>query len=237
MGKVLLFLSLASGFSFAWSFASAQAIPDYPARYGVRDRYTKIVNNRGQGEERLYGVRNARIVFKNVLRGGANNVYHRDHPRGNNNPLQEDALRNLCEEGITDANYLYPTNFSSAPKEVPCRLRSGEASKLRYHNLRFAAGEDEKVLELVRDHLTGKTRGGLYLHCWNGWHASGYMAAISLIQFCGMSHSDAVDYWNRNTDGVNSGAAYELVRQRIREFQVVERLKISRALQEEVCVL
>ena len=38
------------------------------------------------------------------------------------------------------------------------------------------------------------------MHCWNGWHASGYISALSLRQFCGVSGSDAVAYWIRNTD-------------------------------------
>jgi hypothetical protein len=92
------------------------------------------------------------------------------------------------------------------------------------------------VLELVYKHLTDARRGGLYLHCWNGWHASGYMSAIALIQFCGMSHSDAVDYWNRNTDGVNSGSHYESIREKIRNFKRIDRLKLSEALQHEVCL-
>lgn len=216
--------------------ANASGVVDYSSRYGVRDLYTKIVDNRGEGNEALYGVRNARMVFKNILRGGANNVYHRTHPRDNHNPLQEDALDHLCREGFTEANYLYPTGFSSAPHEVRCTLPNGKPSSIRYLNLKFGSGKDEEVLKLVRRHLMGETEGGLYLHCWNGWHASGYMSAISLIQFCGMSQSDAVDYWHRNTDGVNSGPHYELIRGMIRQFKPIAGLALPAAVKDEVCL-
>lgn len=216
--------------------AGASIDLDYTKRYGVRDLYSKIVDDRGDGREALYGVRNARILYPNVLRGGANNAYHRTAPRDNRNPLPEDALTNLCKEGFTEANYLYPTAYATASKEVKCIRFDGRASTLRYRNLRFANGEDEKVLEMIHRHLTGKEAGGLYLHCWNGWHASGYMSAISLIQFCGMSAADAVDYWNRNTDGVNAGPNYEKIREKIRNFKPQANLTLPKTLKEEVCL-
>jgi hypothetical protein len=217
--------------------AHASEIIDYSDRYGVHDRFKKVVDNRGTGEERLYGVRNARMLFKVVLRGGANNAYHRTNPRNNMNPLPEDALNNLCQEGFTEANYLYPTAYSTASKEVNCTRFDGKPSTLRYRNFRFANGEDEKVLEMVYRHLTGREPGGLYLHCWNGWHASGYMSAISLMQFCGLSASDAVDYWNQNTDGVNSGSHYESIRERIRSFRPLPQFRLSDEEREEICAL
>src|SRR5262245_4773224 len=85
----------------------------YHQRYGRTDVYSKVVDNHGDGFEDLYGLRNVREVLKGVLyRGGGNNLYHRDPAmrRDNRNPLPDDGVTNLCEEGFHQAIYLYPTN-------------------------------------------------------------------------------------------------------------------------------
>jgi hypothetical protein len=229
MKKTLFFMF----FSFT-SIASAQ--DDLRARYGVNDIYSKIVDNKGSGEERLYGVRNARLLLKTVLRGGANNYYHRSNPRSNTNPLPEDGLLNLCREGFTSAIYLYETNYASASKLVSCETREGLKNELRYFNYPYAKSDSpQKTLELIYKHLT-ESRGSLYLHCWNGWHASGFMSAISLIQFCDWKAEDAVTYWDRNTDGVNTDPGYETIRKRIRDFKTIPGLNISNDLKRDVCI-
>ena len=208
---------------------------DLPTRYGVNDLFTKIVDNRGEGEERLYGVRNARVLFRNVLRGGANNAYHRTDRRENQNPLPNDGLKNLCEEGFTDAIYLYSKNFKTAPRETECTLPDGTPGKLTYHNLVYNS-DQEAILKKLRSRLVSG-EGAVYLHCWNGWHASGYISAISLIQFCGMSAEDAVDYWNRNTDGVNQGENYERIRKKIRAFRPKTELQLDPETRDRACII
>jgi hypothetical protein len=209
---------------------------DLRDRYRLNDLYSKIVDNRGNGEERLYGVRNARLLFKNILRGGANNYYHRTNARSNTNPLPEDGLLNLCQEGFTSAIYLYETNFSTASKNVRCETREGGMNTLQYFNYPYSKSDSPlKALTLVHQHLTDN-QGSLYIHCWNGWHASGYISAISLIQFCGWNATDAVTYWDRNTDGVNTDPGYESIRKKIRNFKVFPELQISDELKKEFCV-
>jgi hypothetical protein len=207
---------------------------DFSSRYGVSDPYTKIVDNQGKGEERLYGVRNARLLFRNILRGGANNAFHRDHPRENQNPLPDDALKHLCEEGFTDAFYLYSKNFKTAPVETQCVRENGTPGKLRYRQLTYNRSETEILTRIRELLLSGE--GGLYLHCWNGWHASGYLSAISRMQFCGVSSEEAVDYWNRNTDGVNVGENYDRIRAKIRDFRVREGLGIPEEIRKRACI-
>lgn len=219
---------------FSIVHADQVSADDYTVRYGVKDVFTKIVDNHGEGESRLYGVRNARILFRNVLRGGANNVYLREHPRENQNPLPMDGLMNLCKEGFTDAIYLYQRNYETAPRRVECVRNDGTPGSLNYHNLIFNRDETT-ILSMVKEKLELQ-QGGLYLHCWNGWHASGYVSAISLIQFCGVSANDAVDYWNRNTDGVNQGENYERIRQKIRAFKPNAELNIDPLIKARVCV-
>ena len=63
---------------------------------------TKIVDNRGDGFDDLYGTRNLRPILHGVAyRGGANNYYHKTNKRKNNNPLPKDGLQNLCTEGFS----------------------------------------------------------------------------------------------------------------------------------------
>jgi hypothetical protein len=207
---------------------------DLPARYGVQDLYTKVVDNRGEGEENLYGVRNARILFRNVMRGGANNAYHRHHRRENQNPLPDDGLKNLCEEGFTDAIYLYPKNFNTAPSEVNCVRADGSKGRLKYHN--WIYNSDEKVILKTLHGRLSSGEGAVYLHCWNGWHASGYISAISLIQFCGTNPEAAIDYWNRNTDGVNQGANYDRIRNKIKNFRPSPDLLLDAETRQRVCI-
>ena len=209
---------------------------DLRTRYGLNDIYSKIVDNKGNGEERLYGLRNSRLLLRNVLRGGANNYYHRTNPRLNTNPLPEDGLLNLCQEGFTSAIYLYETNYASASKLVSCETREGVKNNLHYYNYPYSKSESpQKVLELIYKHLT-ENRGSVYLHCWNGWHASGFMSAISLIQFCDWKAEDAVTYWDRNTDGVNTDSGYETIRKRIRDFKKLPGLSISDDLKLKVFI-
>src|SRR5688572_20250145 len=56
-------------------------------RYGLPSATRKLVDNRGNGYENLYGTRNFRSVLANRLyRGGANNSYNRYGSRSNTNP-------------------------------------------------------------------------------------------------------------------------------------------------------
>ena len=234
MPGLLVLAWLGFGFQSALAGPGAEST-DLPSRYGVHDVFNKIVDNRGEGEERLYGVRNARVLFRNVLRGGANNAYHRDQKRDNRNPLPADGLRNLCEEGFTDAIYLYPRNFKTASRITECTRSDGTSGRLTYHNLIYNS-DQVAILKKIHARLVSG-EGAIYLHCWNGWHASGYISAISLIQFCGMSIEDAVGYWNRNTDGVNQGENYERIRQKIRAFKPLDELKLDPEVRERACII
>lgn len=208
---------------------------DLGMRYGVNDLYSKIVDNRGNGEERLYGLRNARLLFKNILRGGANNAYHRTAPRSNTNPLPEDGLTSLCREGFSTAIYLYETNYETASQDITCVNDKGLPQRLVYLNHPYSKTESaEKILRQIYAHIT-EDKGSLYLHCWNGWHASGFFSAIALRQFCDFSAEEAVTYWDKNTDGVNTEPGYETIRKKIRAFIPYPDLKLNSAQKSDLC--
>ena len=209
----------------------------YDQRYALDDPFQKRIDNHGNGFDALYGTRNFREVLKGVAyRGGANNKWHRDARRDNRNPLPDDGLQNLCAEGFGRSFYLYRTNFSLAPQHVECASRRGGTNRIDYLQ-RSPNHPDEAydVLQAVHETIADQGRGPVYVHCWNGWHASGLMAAQILRQFCGYSADEAVAYWDRNTDGHNSEPKYERIRQRIRDFEPYPEFAISDAEAARIC--
>ena len=229
-------------FVFSPTFATAQDLKPstdfYQSRYPLQDVFTKLVNNRGDGFEALYGTRNFRAVLSGVVyRGGANNAYNKYKKRDNSNPLPPEGLENLCKEGFATAIYLYPTNYELAAHSAACQsVRTGQDHSLQYlQKSPFNSSQRKEMLRLVRDILSGNTEGPLYLHCWNGWHASGFISALILRQYCGFTAEQAVDYWNKNTDGVNVGSAYDSIREQLRKFTPIAELTVSDDIRGRVC--
>lgn len=205
----------------------------YHRRYGLTDTHTKLVDDHGDGYEALYGVRNMREVLKGVLyRGGANNLFNKYGKRRNQNPLPKIGLDNLCKEGFAYSFYMYTTNFKTDPPQVSCRSIRGD-NTLNYLQLSFNKKQKE-MLTLIRAAILDSSKGPIYLHCWNGWHASGYMSALALRQFCGVSVDTAIAYWNANTDGVN-GPGYDKIRKAVAAFQPYAELNVDVATQQRIC--
>lgn len=231
-----LFVFSISSMSMADSFPDLKIqVEKYKLHYGLKNPDAKLVDNHGNGFEPLYGVRNFRVVLQGIYyRGGANNKYHRTNPRNNMNPLPNDGLRNLCEEGFKETVYLYPTNFATAPKATSCTLSDGTKNQILYFQTSGLDSNNNKIhLKRIFDHIKMKVSGPIYEHCWNGWHASGYVAAISLKQFCGYTNAQADNYWVRNTDGNEAGL--ESIRQKIKNFKPVAEFAITAAERELIC--
>ena len=209
----------------------------YDRRYGLADADQKKTDNRGEGFDALYGTRNFRVVLKGVVyRGGANNKWHRTEPRSNANPLPDDGLQNLCVEGFRHSYYLYDTNFDSAPDRVTCETAMNSDHSLRYFQM--SSIDDSQTYELlgaVYETIKDPSLGPVYIHCWNGWHASGRVAAKILRQFCGLSPEEAVEYWDSNTDGNNLEKKYESIRNDIREFSPYPEFEITEKEAALVC--
>lgn len=236
MAKFLLLVALVS----TPAFADANTVgASYRSRYDLNNASQKLVNNTGNGFEELYGTRNVRAVLNGVYyRGGANNYYHRDNKRNNSNPLPDDGLLNLCEEGFGRAVYLYSTNFSTAPKQTKCRTFTGAEHQLDYLQtsiLSYRAEDIKALLTLIHEHIRNPALGPIYEHCWNGWHASGFAATTALRQFCGFTAAQAVKYWDINTDGNNKSSGYENVRRQIRAFVPVAGLEITETEKQALC--
>ena len=103
----------------------------YINRYNERDLLYKIVDNWGNGFDSLYGARNLRPILHGVAyRGGANNYFHKTNKRKNSNPLPNDGIQNLCQEGFSSSVYLYRTNFETAPPFKECNCVNGTKNEM-----------------------------------------------------------------------------------------------------------
>lgn len=204
----------------------------YRKKYVLKSASQKLVDNRGNGFDALYGARNVRAVLNGVYyRGGANNLYNKHGSRSNSNPLPDEGLDNLCKEGFGEAVYLYPTNYSGAPHSVNCKQ-----GHLDYQQTSILLGgtKPRKALEMIQSHIKNPSLGPIYAHCWNGWHASGFLAAVTLKQYCGFNNAQAVAYWNLNTDN-NDGASYNPVRKMIEKFERFDDLTITAEEKAALC--
>jgi hypothetical protein len=202
----------------------------YQDKYKVNCVSEKITDNFGNGYDSLYGTRNMRtILFGVAYRGGANNYYHKTNKRDNKNPLPQDGLKNLCAQGFSSAVYLYSTNFANAKK-----IYINGNDTLHYiQNAGLKRKKLKEIMLLVKDVIDNDNMGPVYLHCWNGWHQSGYVAATILMQFCNYTNEQAYQYWLDNTDGVTKG--YDHIKKLIKEFKPFDDISIPDDIRKKIC--
>ncbi|MEJ6680595.1 MAG: OmpA family protein [Flavobacteriales bacterium] len=192
----------------------------------------KITDNKGNGFEGLYGTRNLRVVLHGVAyRGGGNNYYHRTNKRNNKNPLPLDGLNNLLENGFSTSVYLYNENFETSP---PFITNNESNDTLKYYQLGGNnSSELDRILNFTYNSITDNNVGPVYLHCWNGWHQSGFVSAILLKQFCGYDNTKSLHYWEDCADNWTRG--YDRIRNAIRDFEPVEKYNISQEISDAIC--
>ena len=209
----------------------------YKDRYVETDLMYKITNNKGDGFDSLYGTRNLRpILHGAAYRGGANNYYHKTDKRKNQNPLPIDGMHGLCQEGFSAGVYLYRNNFENSPLGDTCNCVNDGWNDFDYYQYDYYDSVHVyKMLELTYKAATEEETGPVYLHCWNGWHASGFIAAVILKQFCQFSDWDAVNYWDLGTDGANTSPRYQKQRERIKDFVPYKEFEVSDSLRSCLC--
>lgn len=204
----------------------------YKAKYKVDCVDDKITDNFGNGFDSLYGTRNMRtILFGVAYRGGANNYYHKSDKRDNHNPLPDDGLQNLCNQGFSSAIYLYSTNFIDS-KRIYINQKTKDTLKY-IQNSGMSRKTMKDIMLKVYNVIKNPQLGPVYLHCWNGWHQSGYISAAILMQFCKYSNDQAYQYWLDNTDGVNKG--YENVKNLVKNFKTFDDISIDDSIRTEIC--
>ena len=227
---ILCIFIISTNFCFARNFSTLEEkVEHYKNRYKVECLNQRITDNRGNGFEELYGTRNMRtILFGVAYRGGGNNYFHRTNKRENRNPLPNDGLENLNNEGFSKAVYLYLTNFSTAPRYV-----TNGTDTLRYvQNSGLTRNTQKEILQIVYDRINEPNLGPVYLHCWNGWHQCGFIAALVLMQFCGFSNEKALKYWYMNAEGTKG---FDTVKRMMSEFKPFDDFQIAQETQELIC--
>ena len=157
----------------------------------------------------FHGIRDYREVMPGALyRGGANN---------GRAPLTTAQLDALCDAGMGTAIYLYTTGFRG-PTTVHCARGS-----LEYIYDGWEGGGRAAVHRKIYDTIK---QGGppVFIHCWNGIHATGAVAATALVQFCGLSTRQALAYWKV---GVAPAVQYPKVIQGIMAFHPDPQLTLT----------
>ena len=206
------------------STAQINCIPD---KFGLDSIQTKLVDNKGKGYEELGGCRNIRVVLKNLLYRGGNN-----HTESVMNPLMIETLSSLEKEGFDKVIYLYRKNYEEYfPQE---RLDSIRRTGLEYTCMpSLDSLSVDNFLRDIHRRASEENQGMVYAHCWNGWHQSGWLSALTLMQFCGYTNNQALRYWEINTDGVYRG--YNHVKKAILEYTPVPDLDFTLLQRKKHC--
>ena len=171
------------------------------------------------GSHAKYGVNNFKMVIPGVLyRGGGT---------GPQAPLTSAPLQALCADGFVAAVYAYGKGWQGGPRSVSCG-----AGQLTYVSKRWDHPDEQHEIMKRLHSIIQEGHGAMYVHCWYGIHASGYIAATALKQFCGLSDERAVAYWNSN---VPQKIQYPAVRAKVRGFKPFPELQITAEQQARVC--
>ena len=164
------------------------------------------------------GLKNVKTVMPGVLyRGGG---------AGGRTPIGEAQLDALCEGGFSHATYAYKTGWTGT-KNVSCGN-----NRINYEYRQWdSASALKSTFRDLHDIIRGGS-GAMYVHCWYGVHASGYVSALALMQFCGYSSEEAVAYWKKH---VPAKLQYQKVIDKIRQFQPHKEFEISSGDRARVC--
>ena len=201
----------------------AQGVAERADAYGqllfhrvTPENYLDVKINPGIGRTR---------EFLTVLPG----ALYRGGGTGGKVPLGEASLKALCEAGFSTAVYAYTENWRSINPIHCTNARTGQPNTLTYiAGAGPSAAFKPVFLRKVREVIENPSLGPVFVHCWNGLHASGELAAIALRQFCGWSGTNASNYWLRHARG------FPLI-SRINSYSPVSSLAVSEQVQSVLC--
>jgi hypothetical protein len=185
----------------------------YPSPSTQASDYHNKLSEKGRT---LFKVSEFREVMPNILyRGGST---RRDQ-------LSADQRETLCEAGIGSAFYLY----SKKGLQGTSTSCSG-GGFMDYQSKDYASAPalvNKRIYKSIHD-----GESPVFVHCWYGIHATGFVAATALIQFCGFTHDQAVEYWKV---GIAKSIQYPKVIQKIKAFKADPSLQLTPAEKERVC--
>jgi hypothetical protein len=117
--------------------------------------------------------------------------------------------------------------------EHRCTLPTGEVRTLPW--IASPSSRQRNLPGLLRDVLESAARpdrGPILIHCWNGLHYAGMVAALVLRQLCGFSTEEAEAYWWATT---RQGADYPHVIRRIRRFHPLPGFALTDEQRQRLC--
>ncbi len=175
------------------------------------DQYQKITSSRGVGPSEVSGIRNLREVIPGILyRSGANG----DMKYG---PLNDTSVTKLCKQGFDTYFYDYKRGQDH---NVPCGTNQTSV------RIRPSLVSSKNVFEQLSAVYTAITKdtGPVLTGCDQGVHASGFVSALSLIQFCGWTNKQALDYWTLIAKGQDN---HPKIKKAIMDFRPYDSLNVS----------
>jgi hypothetical protein len=211
----------------------ATSVKHYMGRYAkLTNHYRSAEDDRGRGIEELKGLRNFRAVLPGILyRAGGNNAY-RTPKLNNEGPLPPEGIDHLCNEGFSQAIYLYKKGYQSLAKSCPSWL--GE-SKFQYKQISVFSKPGpgmREILAQIHAAIVGKDHRPILVHCYNGYHESNFVSAIALKQFCGWDTDNAKEYWVKTSKPLKT---QEKLLKSIAEFKPYADLDITTEQRALVC--
>lgn len=144
---------------------------------------------------------------------------------GGEHSLEDSIVDKVCSEGFSTIYYLYSKNFSNKG------THSCGSNTVEYLHAGFE-GEGLKPIFKRVQQVADNGGGPVLVHCWNGRHAAGAVAAFALQQFCGWSGKDAEAYWLKNAI---DGAGYKDLRKDIRNFEPSSEFGLSASQKSSIC--
>jgi hypothetical protein len=179
--------------------ASAQSATDIRSRAQV---YDKFFFPSGAPTNYLDTPTAVKLPKTRALKTVIPGLLYRGGGAGGRVPLTQEALKGLCEAGFSLAVYGYTEGFHGT-QQIQCASSvSGQQNTLTYiggeaSQLAF----EQDVMNRIQTVIANPNTGPVFVHCWNGDHASGELASFGLRQFCGWSGPAATAYWSRNQHG------------------------------------
>lgn len=190
----------------------------------------KIVDANGIGPEKRPTVfANMRAILPGlVFRSGVNIAYSPIR-----SPLSPRALAAACAAGFDTAFFLY-----NKPVPVPLArcTRDRKQSELRYFRATITGNDSarDEILAAIHSMILSGRRRPILLHDYGGLHVAGYISAIVLQQYCGITRVQAVSYWKSTDDDVPATNGAALIKD-IERFTPLEKFRISSDAQRVVC--
>ena len=201
--------------------ASSQSHPVRSAANENPMTIGELLNPKITGEN-IATLKHYRVVIPNVLYRGGNS-------HGGNIPLKPEGFKELKKRNFSAATYMYTEGFDEKIHKKESFNQgvqySTAAPSVRDPNAKSTV----EFLTQLKDIIEQK-KGPMYVHCWNGWHASGLMASIALMQFCNYTPEQAQDYWNANVPPRDKGIV-----KRMLKFKVIDELRISPEDASRIC--